>query len=107
MSVREKKEILNELQISEDVYKELLGDFFVSAESHIEKLKQYLESEDFENARYVLHTIKGSSANLRLDRIVDAIESLSEEIKGSGNAGKISKKFEFLIASVNEAKGKE
>lgn len=83
MGPQEREKILNDLQITEEVYDELLNDFVKYSKGHLKKLKGCLEKADFEGIHYILHSMKGSSSNLRLTQVVEAVKRMSTDLNGS------------------------
>jgi HPt (histidine-containing phosphotransfer) domain-containing protein len=73
----DKKKALDDFQISEKEYDELLVEFTAQAEEKIVGMEQCLRDGKVEEAQHHAHSLKGVAGNLRLDdcyRIVMAID---------------------------------
>jgi HPt (histidine-containing phosphotransfer) domain-containing protein len=77
----DKTAALEALQITEEIYDELLVEFLADADEELAALDAALRTTDFPKASSVAHSLKGMAGNLRLDtcyNIALAIESAAK-----------------------------
>jgi HPt (histidine-containing phosphotransfer) domain-containing protein len=73
----DKTKALDELQLSEEEYDELLQEFLEVASQQIDELQSAVSSGNDNDVRELAHSLKGAAGNLRLDEcaaIAGAIE---------------------------------
>ena len=76
--------IINEIVAAFGFTKEeatnLLAQFMVEMQKTIKELESLIENNDVENLKKIAHKLKGSSANLRVQKITELSEKLEKEI---------------------------
>lgn len=65
----DKERALRDLEIDEEMYKELLNIFVEQTQEALDKMETAINSNDTEGIRKAAHFIKGSAGNLRLEGI--------------------------------------
>jgi two-component system sensor histidine kinase/response regulator len=78
------------------LYKKVILDFPKEFDSAENKIKKYLETEDFKQAEFLSHTIKGVAGNIAANALYKAASELEQVLK--------NKKFEMLDVSFNTFK---
>lgn len=69
---------------NESMYQKFLGRFLDDA--NYEKLGQYLQAGDYEEAYKCAHAMKGVTGNLGLDSLYHKVSDLVEELRGKASA---------------------
>jgi PAS domain S-box-containing protein len=96
-----------------EVVSRVVGKFVERTEQQLEELKSQIESDEFEDARIVAHTIKGGSWNLEALRLGDAAALLEETTRNADTEGswreyaKVAQEFETLrsrLSGIEELK---
>lgn len=65
----DRKRALEELEIPEDIYDELIDDFVQMANEELQKIEELTaQGTNLTAAKKVAHSIKGAAANLRLEK---------------------------------------
>lgn len=91
----DRKRALDELEIPEDIYDELIEDFIAMAYEEIAKIETLItKGTDLVSAKKVAHSIKGAAANLRLEPAKDIC--LFMELKAES--------FEEIAVKIKELK---
>jgi len=92
----DKKEILKQLgDIPESVYDEIVLGFYDETRSRLKLISEAIDSSNWSVIDKLAHSIKGSSANLRLISIQKIAESLQEAVR-LNNHELIKENFENL-----------
>ena len=90
---------LQELGITEEFYKELLGDFLVQAETCLNVLEKLRGTDQFQEIASQAHAIKGAAANLRIEEIA----KLGRELEIAAKETRDPKKIEEQLPLLKEA----
>ena len=97
MSSEAKRRILQELGgIPEEVYDELVKDLFAQMDEMIGKLEQAVGSDDYKTIGDISHSIKGSSANLRIHPVYELAKSIELAAKEKKDRMVIEKDLKLL-----------
>ena len=75
------EKISQELRVRPEIFKRLVISFSKSIVEKIQILEQALTQDDSVKARAILHELKGTSGNLRLQPIFEAVETLHVAVK--------------------------
>ncbi|MFA6216379.1 MAG: Hpt domain-containing protein [Candidatus Omnitrophota bacterium] len=103
MEKSEKQKILEELGgITEDFYNELLVCFISQTQNYLVELRGILGSEDFARIAAIAHSIKGSSANLRLNTIQQIAREIEVSAKEKKDKVEIGNHIQALEAAFSE-----
>lgn len=103
MSAEEKRKILKELgDIPEEVYDELVFEFAGMARQGISRMRSAVG--DLGVVRETAHSLKGSSANLRLKEISTAAAAIEQAAK-EGRAADVPARLEELERVVTRSFG--
>jgi HPt (histidine-containing phosphotransfer) domain-containing protein len=97
----DKTKALDELQISEEEYNELLIAFVELASEQLEQLEAAASGGNDTETREVAHSLKGAAGNLRLDdcaAIAEALERASRESRKDD----VRAQLDALVAAVDE-----
>lgn len=93
----EKAEILRELGgIPEDVYDALVEEFMAGVGKGISDIEEAVENDGWQQVRRVAHSMKGSSANLRLHKIRDLFSCIEESAEEGGDRDAVLVNLEKL-----------
>jgi HPt (histidine-containing phosphotransfer) domain-containing protein len=87
-----KKRVMNNGKL----YAKLLGKF--KADTNIEELPQYVESQEWDKAQAAVHTIKGIAANLSLTELFSQSLDVEAQIKGKSLKGESLENFKACHA---------
>lgn len=97
----DRKRALEDLEIPEEIYDELIEDFIEMANEEMDKIRELLKTDDnLAPIKKVAHSIKGAAANLRLEpsRLISAAMELDspsyDDIKNKMTA--LEKEVEIL-----------
>lgn len=93
---RLKKDILGQLGISESVYDALLEEFVGQAREKISELRTAFLLKDSENARKILHSLKGAAENLRIKKMAGVIDEIRGLAEGGGSENEIEERLNTL-----------
>ena len=96
------EEISNELRIRPEIYKRLVASFTNSLGEKIKKLNDALSIDDRDQARMILHEIKGTAGNLRLRTIAAPESMLHDAVKIGETQGKLTLYFDVLKTEVEK-----
>ena len=92
-----KRKVLQELGgIPEEVYDELVRDLFAQMDDLIVKLESALGTADYKTIGDISHSIKGSSANLRIHPVYELARSIELAAKEKKTAEEIEKNLKML-----------
>ncbi len=105
----EKKRALREINISEEMFNELLNVFVEQTETALKILKKTVTRKNYEEMRKQAHLISGSAGNLR----ISGIQKLAKEIEAGAmdkrdipdikvHIGKLRTNFEKLKEEVSD-----
>lgn len=106
----DKSKAMNDFQITEREYDELLSDFVAQAAEKINTLESAVKNGGMKEAADIVHSLKGVAGNLRLDDCYNIVRSIEIALKGNAFAtvdGEISnlKKALDKIGAVIKNKG--
>jgi len=102
-----KEAILKEMgDISEDFYDELVRDFLADALSQVDALEKSLKGGDIESAKGIIHSLKGVSANIRLNDISQLSKEVETDIKSGLGFDDVAGKLETMRAAIASLSGK-
>jgi HPt (histidine-containing phosphotransfer) domain-containing protein len=73
------EEGLKRLMNNKKLYTKLLNKF--KAETNLDELKRFIETQDYENAQISAHTLKGVSGNLSLTALYEQAVAIESQIK--------------------------
>ena len=90
-----------ELGITEDFYKELLGDFLAQADASHKNLLELKDAGPFDEIAREGHALKGSAANLRIDEISKLGKAIEVVAKGTQDRGELKKLVEVLEEAIH------
>ena len=85
------KAIVNDHGFTEDEAEEFLNEYLTQIPDNISKLKEAMEKSDFTSIISISHTLKGSSGNLRIYKLMEMAAEL--EKAGRSNDESLSRKF--------------
>jgi HPt (histidine-containing phosphotransfer) domain-containing protein len=77
----DKKQALEDFQITEDMYDEMLVEFVTQAEEKIRRIVEELEKGNSEEAEQHAHSLKGVAGNLRLTRCFEIASAIDKVLK--------------------------
>ncbi|MBF0252425.1 MAG: Hpt domain-containing protein [Candidatus Omnitrophica bacterium] len=99
----EKQRILEELGgFPEDIYDDLVGEFIKQAKEEIVTLKKHIKTNNAEDGARIAHSIKGSSANLRLNEMQEIAKKLEMGLKEGAEPMSLLPDAEELERKINE-----
>jgi len=75
------EKISQELRVRPEIFKRLVISFSKSIVEKMRILEQALTQDDSVKARAILHELKGTSGNLRLQPVFEAVETLHVAVK--------------------------
>ena len=81
------KVLADNLGLEEDEYLELLELFLETTESNLEKLRAGIDTGNTQEVVASSHSIKGSSANLGLEKISEVAKGVEEKARQNGLEG--------------------
>ena len=85
-----------------ETYNDTIGDFIVSTESKLNKLKEYISNKDMANYAIYVHSIKSDARYFGFTKLVDI--AYEHELKSkAGDLYYINENFNNLSNAVNEA----
>jgi len=90
------KKVSEELRIRPEVYLKIVKSFANSLMQKMNALSDALAVEDREQARMILHEIKGTSSNLRLHNVSQAEGIIHAAVKSGAGRDQLDKHFEAL-----------
>jgi HPt (histidine-containing phosphotransfer) domain-containing protein len=76
--------------------KNVIDEYLVSSQDAISRIQRYLETQDVDALCKQLHRLKGSSANLGIDIVSDACESLETDLKNN-TTNNISARIDEIV----------
>jgi len=79
----DKEKILRELGFEESFIKELFDIYLKDAAKTLSKLEVAINAEDIESIKSLGHSLKGSSANLRITEVQQKALAMEMEAKGA------------------------
>lgn len=86
MEKAEKDKILQELGgIPEEIYNDLVKELLVQIKLQIPEMREQLKQGDMEGLGKVIHSIKGSSGNLRLRKVEEIAKRINVAARESGD----------------------
>ncbi len=95
----DKQRILKELgDLPEEVYDELVEMFIAQARPQIAEIRECLTKKDLPRIAFLAHTVKGTSANLRIAPIFEAAKTLEAEVKADARSEVISEQVQIIEA---------
>jgi HPt (histidine-containing phosphotransfer) domain-containing protein len=97
---------LSRLLGNQVLYEELLKKFTHNNEEAVEKIKNFLIEGDFKNCTLIVHTIKGTGANLGIQALAESAEILEKkyrnEIESEKDLTDFDKNLTLIIDSVRD-----
>jgi len=90
--------VSEELRIRPQIYIRLITSFASSLSGKMKALNEALESNDTDQMRMILHEIKGTAANLRLQSLLRAEDVMHVAVKGGEAQKQLYKYFADLSA---------
>jgi PAS domain S-box-containing protein len=87
----------------EDILDSIFDEFILETQIQIKKCKLFYEAKNWKEIRKVLHTLKGTSGTLGIDRLARTTTDLERELKENNNSN-FEKKFSKLIDNFDEFK---
>lgn len=78
------RSIADELQMEEPEIRELMELFITTTLRDMDKIREAVKKNDFENATATAHSIKGAAANMKLDEI----SSLAKQVETDAREGR-------------------
>jgi len=100
----DKQAVIKELDISEDMYDELLQMFIQQTEIALKNLEAVIKLGDFAEIAKSAHFIHGSAANLRLEGIRALAKDIDIQSKGNKGIKIIEENFLKLKQEFEEVK---
>jgi signal transduction histidine kinase/DNA-binding response OmpR family regulator len=94
------KEGVSRLMGNEKLYKDLLNSFCLKNKDVVKTIKKNLETEDFKSNLLIVHTIKGTSANLGINDLTEAAARLEKAFKNEMTDEKGFEIFENIFSTV-------
>jgi len=94
--------ISQQLKVRPEILKKLIKSFSVSLGEKMVNLEQALEKNDALLMRSILHEIKGTAGNLRLETISAAENVMHEAVKAGEAQPKLKEYFDTLKSRVQE-----
>lgn len=79
----DKSKAMNDFQITEEVYDELLADFVAQAEEKTKDIESTVKRGGIKEAADIAHSLKGVAGNLRLDDCYNIARSIELALKGN------------------------
>lgn len=79
---------------NENMYQKFLGKFL--SDTNYERLGQYLQAGDYEEAYKCAHALKGVTGNLGLDSLFHKVSDLVEELRGKASTDVDAAKVDAL-----------
>jgi HPt (histidine-containing phosphotransfer) domain-containing protein len=87
MTAKCKDEILKQLGgLAEETYDRLLADFKKQAEKQVENLHNCFLKNDKKKMSAIIHSIKGTGANLRLGNLLEIVHKLEKSVKQNADS---------------------
>jgi len=77
----DKSKILNALDIPEELLDELLTEYKVQAQKNLGEIQNAYKQQDYARIAALAHSLKGVSANLRLENAAQAARALEQTAK--------------------------
>lgn len=77
----DKKNIINQLNVSDTIVDMLLNKFFSTIHDDIDELENFIKEKDFEQIKEKAHYLKGSCLNLTMTEIADILKNIEDEAK--------------------------
>ncbi len=90
------EQVSQELKIRPEIYLKIVSSFSETLLQKMKDLSEALKSENLEEMRRILHEIKGTSGNLRLQNIYGPQETLHLAVKANEDAEKLNAYLEEL-----------
>jgi len=72
----DKNEVAKEMELPIEFMDELLNELFKGIYSDLKKINIALKDQNDDDVKFLLHTIKGAAANLRLNILADFIRDI-------------------------------
>ena len=92
--------ISQELRIRPEIYCKILKNFTSSLEGKMRNLSQAILINNLDQARMILHEIKGTAGDLRLKNLLGPEESLHTAVKADENAARLHQYYQDLKREV-------
>ena len=93
--------LMKEMRFGRDESEEIIGELYNHAFKLIESTKRLLESGRLEDAKKILHQLKGAAANLRAEEIAIMVKAIEDELD-TGNRYIIYNNIEKLAGLVKQ-----
>ena len=96
------QKISEQLRVRPEILKRLIGSFSTTLNAKLQELNQAMSKDDVLKMRAILHEIKGTSGNLRIDQLYAAIEVMHVAVKAGEDKVKITQYFEIVKQKADE-----
>ena len=93
----------NKLGIPIEFYNELLGDFLNTASDEFNILENYIKNKDFKNIVGQSHALKGVTANLSIDSMVNIIKQIETSAQNKEDIDYLNliEKLNYILKQIN------
>jgi HPt (histidine-containing phosphotransfer) domain-containing protein len=100
----DKTKALDELQLSEEEYDELVQAFLEVASEQTERLQSAVSSGNDSDVRELAHSLRGAAGNLRLDECAGIASAIELGSMASGASGKdvLQGQLKALVAALDD-----
>jgi HPt (histidine-containing phosphotransfer) domain-containing protein len=98
-----KQKALDDFQITEKEYDELLGEFIIQADDKIVGIRQCISTGNMVEAEYHAHSLKGVAGNLRLETCYRITSLIDDVLKKNHSVG-IDDLLLELVKSIDEVR---
>lgn len=96
------EKISQELKVRPEILKKLVVSFTNSLPQKIQTLGDAFTQNDVLKMRAILHELKGTSGNFRLETVANAVITMHTAVKAGEDPQKIKEYFEILKIKVEE-----
>jgi len=99
MDKEEKAKVLVELGgIDEGIYDSLVAEHLNQTKDRCLEIRKFLDENDIEQVADLAHSVKGSSGNLRLQRLYEA----AQELEAAAKSGDASTSLSLLLDTLEK-----
>ena len=96
------EKVSQELHIRPEVLRRIATSFATTLSAKIQDLQEAMAKDDVLKMRAILHEVRGTSGNLRLEDIFSSARTLHEAVKASEDKTNILEYFEALKSRLIE-----
>ena len=96
--------IATQLEVDLQIIKKLLKIFFDKFNTQIKEIYKAVKQKDFDNLYSILHTIKGTSGNLRLQYILELVTTMEQHAKSSNKNFQWKEQLKLLEKYIQDYK---